>query len=322
MDSNSRTLFLADIASRYYDQNQTQQEIADNVGVTRSAISRLLTEARQKGIVEIIVHHPHRSSNELEKALIEHFNLRTARVLLRQTNSMEDLLSGLGVLASQYFTNLVRDGDVVGVSWGTALSQMVRNIKPLPLPNVEVVQIVGGISTRRPSTVDTLLAPLLADLLGCTCHYLPAPAFTDNEEIRDVLIQQKSIRETLERAEQADIALLGIGSTNPEVNTPYQLGYISEQDLQDTLAADAVGNVCGWHYNIAGEILDINLNKRVIGLDPVSLSKIPQVIGVSGGGLKAEGILGALHGGYVNVLITDEHAARRMLEIESAYRRG
>ncbi|NPV77717.1 MAG: sugar-binding transcriptional regulator [Anaerolineae bacterium] len=316
MDPTARVIYLAEIASKYYDQHKTQQEIADEIGVTRSAVSRLLTEAHQKGIIEIIVHYPYRTSTELEKALQNTFGLKAARVLIRENKDDEETLAGVGRLAAQYFISILNEKAVVGVSWGTGLYQMVRAMRPMSYPHVEVVQLVGGMGAQKPSAIGSLLAPLLADLLGCTCHYLPAPTITESAAVRNAFMQERSIRETLDLAFRADIALVGIGSIKPEVNTPYKLGIINDEELQSLLSAGAVGNVCGYFYDIHGNFLDVDVNHRLVGIELKDLVHIPTVIGVSGGVQKAEGILGALRGKYINILITDDRTARRILEIE------
>lgn len=314
---DARSIYLAEVASMYYDQNMTQQEIANRVGVTRSGVSRLLSEARAKGIVEIVIHHPWRTNPELEKALLKMFNIKAARVLMRDNKSYKEMLKGLGFLAAQHFTGIVRATDVVGISWGTGLYQMLRALRPVPYPEVEVVQLVGGTGSEKSSAIGPLLAPLLADKLGCTCLYLHAPLLTDNITARDALLQERSIRETLERGRQANIALVGIGSTEPEVYNPYRLGYVTAEELQVLRGAGAIGTMCGRLYNINGAMLDSDFNRRVIGIDLQGLSEIDTVMGVAGGEIKAEAIVGALRGKFVNVLITDEQAARRVLEIES-----
>lgn len=313
--NEARTLYLAEIASRYYDQNKNQQEIADEFGVTRSAVSRMLTEARERGIVEIVVHYPWRTAPDLERALTTMFGLQAARVLVRDNKSYEEMLVGLGVLAAQHFAAILRPRDIVGISWGTGLYQMLRALRPMNYPNVEVVQLVGGTGTERSSVVGPLLAPTLANALGCPCYYLHAPLITQSEAARETLLQDRSIRETLAQGEKAHIALVGIGSTHPEIYNPYRLGYVSAEELAAIRAAGAVGLVCGLHIDIQGRLLDISVNRRVIGLSLQALQKIDTVIGVAGGAEKGESIVGALRGGYVNVLITDELAARRALEL-------
>jgi len=316
MDNNdSRLTYLSEVASMYYDQNMNQQEIADKVGITRSAISRLLTEARAKGIVEIIVHYPWRTVPELEQKLRAAFNLKEVRVLMRGNKSYDQMLEGLGVLAAQYFSGILQPKDVVGISWGTGLHEMLRALRPKSYPEVDVVQLVGGTGTEKVSAVGPLLAPMLANTLGATCHYLHAPLITESEAAHKALCQERSIRETLARGEQSRIALVGVGSTAPEVYNPYRMGYVNECEMSEIRAAGAVGTVCGRLYALDGSLPDISINRRVVGIEPEALVKIEVVIGVSGGAVKAEAILGALRGRHINVLITDELAAQKVLDL-------
>lgn len=313
----ARAAYLAEIATRYYDQNKTQQEIADEMGVTRSAVSRLLTEARDRGIVEIIVHYPWRTAPDLERALMAMFGLKAARVLVRGNKSYQDMLVGLGVLGAQYFSSILQPQDGVGISWGTGLHALVRALRPVNYPDVEVIQLVGGTGTERSSVVGPLLAPMLANALGCRCWYLHAPLITASEAAHDALMQERSIRETLERGEQARIALVGIGTTTPSLYNPYRLGYVTDAELAEIQAAGGIGLVCGQHYTVDGAYLDISVNRRVVGLSLTALHEVENVIGVAGDAQKGEAILGALLGGYVNVLVTDDTAARRVLDLAS-----
>ena len=118
-DYENRLELLARVASLYYDHGKNQQEIAEEIGVTRSAVSRLLTEAHKRGIVEHIVHYPWRTTPELENALRSTFGLKHVIVLTRQNKSYEEMLTGLGTLAAQYFSSTLPGLKRVGITWGT-----------------------------------------------------------------------------------------------------------------------------------------------------------------------------------------------------------
>ena len=311
----NRDEFLAHIASLYYDQNKTQQEISEVVGITRSAISRLLNEAREKGIVEITVHYPYRTIPELEKALLQRYNLKAARVLARGDKSVEEMVHGLGVLAAQYFSSLLKPDSIIGISWGTNLYQMVQAIKRVSLPDAEVVQLVGGTGTEKGSAIGPLLAPMLADRLGCSCRFLNAPLVTNSQELRNALLEEPSIREALDRANQADIALVGIGALHLDIYNPYRLGYLTADEVNTMKSLGVVGDVCCLHFSTDGEILDMEINRRMMSISQESLARIPTVIGIAGDSRKSEAIYGALRAGLVNVLITDETAARGVLDL-------
>ncbi len=318
-ESNHRLVYLAHVASLYYDHKKNQQEIADELGITRSAVSRLLTEAREKGIVEIKVNYPWQTDIELEKILLSKFHLKAARVLKRDNKSFNEMLDGLGLLAAQYFLSILGDNMIIGISWGSALGAMIKLIRPMTNKTIEIVQLLGATGSEKINTTDgPLLAQMLSELFGCPCRYLHAPLIVESYAAREALMQERSIRETLLRAERAEIALVGIGSTNPELYSLLRAGYVDRKELSIITAQGAIGDVCAHHFNIYGEYLDIDINHRIIGIPVQTLFKIPTVIGVAGDVRKAPAILGALRGNYINVLITDDEAARNVIELNEA----
>ncbi len=319
-ESENRLELLARVASLYYDQKKRQDEIADEIGMTRSAVSRLLTKAEKIGIVEHIVHYPWRTSSDLEQALQATFNLQSVSVLLRQEKSYNEMLNGIGVLAAQYFTNILPGLHSVGVSWGSGLYHLVQAFRPQLRPDMEVIQLMGGTGGERGSSIGPLLAPSLANHLGCTCCFLHAPLIMKNENARDAILEDPTIRQTLDKAEHCDIALVGIGSISPELYNPYRLGYLSAEELEDMQSSGIVGDVAGIHYDIYGNYLENHwINHCWIGISEETLRKIPLVMGVAGDAQKAEAIYGALCAGYIDALITDDRAARRVLELHRQY---
>ena len=316
--NDTRETYLAEIAFLYYDHGKSQEEIARQFGISRSAVSRLLTEARDKGIVEIIVHYPWRTAPELEQALVSTFKLKAANVLVAANKRYEEMLQGLGVLAARYLDRIVYDGMTIGISWGTALYEMIKALRPRHLPNVQIVQLIGATGSETVPTDGPALAQLLTGQLAGSCYNLYAPLVVENEAVREVLLQDRNIRETLARAEQADIAMVGIGATRSDLSSLLRAGYVDEAEQERIRAAGAVGDICGQHFSLTGEWLDIDINRRVVGISLDTLCKIDTVIGVAGGSRKGAAILGALRGGYVSVLITDDQAAQKVLALHEA----
>lgn len=315
-DYENRLELLARVASLYYDQNKKQEEIGAEIGMTRSAVSRLLKEAHKKGVVEHIIHYPWRTSPDLERELKLIFDVQHVQVLVRNTKTYEEMLNGLGVLAAQYLASILPTIKIIGISWGTGLYQLVRNFKPQLRSDIEVIQLIGGTGMEHGSSIGPLLAPNLAHSLGCTCRFLHAPLIMKNDAARKALVQDASIQETLERAGNADIALVGIGAINPKLYNPYRLGYVTLEELEEIQADGIVGDIAGRHFNINGEILEDHwVNRSWIGIRTHTLKKIKHVMAVAGDAMKAEGIYGALRGKLVNTLITDDSAAIRVLEL-------
>lgn len=307
-----RMALLARIASMYYDQNKTQQEIASITGVNRTAISRMIAEAREQGIVDISVKYPW-SSKRLEEALTSSFNLKAARVMVGENETYDESLRGLGILAAAYFNQIIQDNMVVGISWGSALYQMIQALQPVDRSTVEVIQLIGATGSENILTDGPLLAQLLAKKLNSQCRHIHAPLVVESQIVRDSLGQDHRIRETLNRAANANIALVGIGSIDSDLYSLKRAGYITEAERKKIESKGIVGDVCGHHYTIDGECLDIDINQRIIAVDLKTLSDIPTVIAVAGGSRKESAILGALRGGFIDVLITDAAAAEYLL---------
>ncbi len=313
-DDNKKLALLEEIAKMYYEQGKTAAEIARMKSVSPEEILLWLEEARREDIVHTIVRKPLITNSSLADRLIERFKLKDARILSRENRSYAETIEDIGVLGAQYFQKEITPTSIIGISWGSALYHLINAIHPVCLPNAEVVQLIGASGNENNPTDGPILAQLLANRLGCKCRYLYAPLLVANEKGREALLEEKSIWETLHRAENAEIALVGIGTTDPEFNSLLRAGYFNLKTLEDIIASGAVGDVCAQHFNANGEWLDIEINRRIIGVSPYVLRSIPMVIGVAAGPKKVTSILAALRGQYVNVLITDDETAQAILE--------
>ena len=317
-DVVEHTELLAQVASLYYEDNSTQAEVARRIGASRSTVSRLLHEARKSGMVEITIHYPWKTSPEIERDLTARFHLRQARVLIGRGRPYEEILRGLGVLAARYIASILAEGTILGISWGTAVYSTVRALRPDRRLPITVVQMIGAVGIGDPLIDGPDLARLLANVYGGEHRYLHAPLIVEDTHVCEVLLQEPRIRETLSLAHRADIALVGIGSLVPEVSSLLRAGYLDQKALAQLRAQGAVGDICARHYDVQGRVLDIELNRRIVGIELEALHSIEQVIGVAGGEAKAEAILGALRGGHVNVLVMDDAAARKVLALDGA----
>lgn len=310
------TKLLVQVASLYYEQNLTQAEIARRISTSRSTVSRLLHEARETGVVEIIINYPWKTDPELERDLSARFRLRHARVLVGWGWPYEEILRGLGVLAARYLESVLVEGTILGISWGTAVHSTVQALQPARKLPITVVQMIGAVGAGDPLIDGPDLARLLAEAYGGEYRYLHAPLIVESAQVREMLLQEPRIRETLSLASQADVALVGIGSVVPQVSSLLRAGYLDRAALARLQALGVVGDVCARHYDAHGQVMDIELNRRIVGIELENLHGIGQVIGVAGGEAKAETILSALRGEHVNVLVTDDAVARKVLGLD------
>lgn len=310
-----RTSLLADVAEMYYLEEKNQAAIAKTIGVTRSMVSRLLTEARESGIVEIRIQRPLQSDSELEGELKEKFGLKDVFVVVTSHRSGERLTRTLGSAGAQMLARYLAPQRILGLAWGTSISATVDafNAKE-PMP-VKVVQLVGAMGARNMEYDGHDLVARITEKLGGEAYYLNAPYLCQSAEMARSLLETKSIRETISVGKKTDIALLGIGTTSPDYSSFYLAGYVTRRELDDLRKAGAIGDVCGLHFDIHGQPACDDFCERLVSIRRPDLLSIPVRLGVAGGEGKAEAMLGALRSKYVNVLVIDSITARKVLEL-------
>lgn len=305
---------LAQIASLYYEHNLKQEEIAARTGYSRSMISRLLTEAREKGVVEIHINYPLERCLDLEEALQTALRLRIVRVLQRGTLGYPEMLRKLGAMAAQLVEELVEQGcKRIGISWGTALYETVSAMRRHNYADTQVYQIIGSAGTLTPETDGPSLARHLAEALGGQYYTIPAPLIVANPALREALLQEPSIARVIHQTLTLDLALVGIGSMDPASSSWVRAGYFNAEQAHHLTQAGVVGDVCGLLVDRAGQLREPELQSRVIGISYEALKAIPLKMGISAGEVKTLPILGACRAGLVNCLVTDETAALGVL---------
>lgn len=310
-DTDRRDL-IAEVATLYYKSRLDQEEIAHRVGVSRSTVSRMLSEALETGVVEIRIRRVLPLAEDLQRDLVREFGLRDALVLDAH-GRRDDALARVGRLAARYLDTTLGEGDVLAISWGTGVRAVADGLEPKVSRRVEVIQMLGGAGSRDPDVDGTELARRLAELLGGRCRYLNVPLVVDDERVVTALLRQRGVRETLAAAAGADLAIVGIGALVPSVSSLLRAGHLTRRGITEIRRSGAVGDVCGHLFTVQGELVDAELARRILTVDISALRRIPRVVGVAVGAEKTDAILGALRSRLVNVLATDDATARDVL---------
>ncbi len=315
MNSNERLELLARIAAMYYEERLTQEQTAARTGYSRSMVSRLLAEARDQGVIEVRIYHPLERRVELEQALKDQLGLELVRVLVRGTLTYAQMLRRLGSLAARLVEELVTDGMALGLSWGTALWETVNALRPQTIEGVHVVQMIGSLGTPDPEMDGPELARRFAHTFGGRYSTLSVPLFVDSETTRDALLKDPRVQRAMAYCRQAGLALVGVGTIDPERASLLRASYLTVQQLEELRHVGAVGDVCAIHFDIQGRLIDVPLTRRIMGIDAATLSAIPKRVGVAGGQYKGGPIVGASRAGLINMLVTDEVAATTALRV-------
>jgi deoxyribonucleoside regulator len=310
---NERLELLTEVASLYYEENLPQSEIAIQTGYSRSMVSRMLTEARQQGLVEIRVRRQVGRRLDLERELQEALHLKIVRVAMRGASDYPQMLRRLGTVAARLVEELVCDNMKIGVSWGTAVYETVNALRSSTHSGVHVVQMIGSLGTPDPQIDGPELARRMARTLVGNYTTLPVPLFVDSEATRQSLMNELQIQRVMEQFRSIELALVGVGTIDPEQASLLRAGYLTVSQLEELRQTGAVGDVCAIHFDLSGKLIDVPLTRRVVGVDAATLTSIPLKIGVAGGQSKISPIIGASRAKLINVLVTDELAASNIL---------
>lgn len=304
---------LAQVAHLYFEQGKDQNTIAQRLRVSRSSVSRLLTQARKRGVVEIRIHYPLALVPEMGAALRERFSLKEALVLRAAANDVYDAKMQVARLAARYLDEHISAGDTIALSRGSTLHATIEEVTLAPRRNVRVVQLVGTLRTSRGAEDDGNLARALAQKIGGEYYNLTAPLLVENVATRHALMQEPAICEVLEFARKAQLALVGIGALDRLASSIVREKILARAEVQSLRQRRAVGEICSQYYDANGVIVSTELNERTMALSLCALQEIPSVIGVATGPHKAKAILGALRGHFLTTLITDDETAALVL---------
>ncbi|SHJ36685.1 DNA-binding transcriptional regulator LsrR, DeoR family [Geosporobacter subterraneus DSM 17957] len=298
----------------YYEEDLGQQEIAKLLGISRPTVSRLLKEAKESGIVKIEINRGFQSDYQLlERKLEKHLGLKEVIIVEDKLDAAVQKLE-LANAAAKYLERTIADGDVVGVSMGTTIKEIAQYVKNTNTLQVTFVPLIGGVGQVGIDIHPNQIVLELAKAFGGKFSLLHAPAVISDIGIKANLQKEKGIKHILQHIQQTNIAVVGIGVPTDKRSTMMATGYYDEQDMKSLKEKKAVGDICLQFYDIRGNTEPFEFNERVFGIEIAQLKSIDKVIGVAGGEEKAQAILGAVHGKYINVLVTNYSCGKKLLK--------
>ncbi len=314
MQSNlSQTSMLVEAARLYYEHQFSQQQIANKLGVSRPGVSRLLQQARNRGIIRIEIIDPARIGTQLEARLLKKFDLKKVVVVPNGDEDAAVVKRRLGQAAANMLDQLVAEGIILSVSWGTTMQEVARQVRSRAVKDMIVVQLNGGISRAEYDTHASEIAQKIGEKYRAIPFLLPLPAVVDRPNVKQAIVSDKNIARTLELARNAKVAIFTVGYFDYD-SVLVKADYFEPQEVDDLLEVGAVGDVCSRIINYHGKICSDELNSRTIGIELEELRNKPYSIAVAGGRRKFQAIKAALRGRLFNVLITDEWVARELVE--------
>ena len=287
----------------YYMEDNTQAQIAEVMGVSRAKVIRLLEEARAQGIVQFSFRKNDSQRVSAEQLLIDRFGLKDAFVVPTPLDSSA-INQSIAQGAAHYVSDHLREDGYLNIGYGDTVSRMLGFLAKNREESLNVVSLTGGVSYYLPSVGTTAYSMHL--------FLTPSPLVVSSRQVRDALLDEKSLQDVSTMTEYADMSVVGIGAA-VEGATVLRNGILNEGELTVLKMQGAVGDVLNHFMDKDGNLIQTEIEDRVISTDLDKLRQLKNVVGIAGGKDKVMAIKAVLNGGYLNVLITDSDTAAELL---------
>ena len=302
----SEKILMSEVATLYYKKNMTQQEIAEVLHLSRQTVSKLLSDAVEEKIVEIIIHDPEKDCKELEERICATFGIRKC-VVCSVSGRNESVHRLMTVQAAvDYILPIIKKGNQkIALSWGRTIQELIQNLPNLPTTGNTVFPLFGATDNENSYFSSNELARKMADKLDATpkCAWFPYMADSDGDFV--LLRQLGYYKQMQEMWNTADLAILGIGNTEILDIFGKTFGY-------SEIHAQAIGDVATHFFDKSGRFVNLYRNTLCASVENIKNAK--ESVAIACGKDKAEAIAGALRTKMIDTLITDECTAKRVLE--------
>lgn len=305
---SSELILMARAARSYYLDDRSKKDIADELGISRFRVARLIDAAKRTGMVSIRIEPPAGIDAEMSVALKQRFHLEHAVVVDTPDEHPGALRARLGHVAAEVLQDVVTDVDVLGLAWARSLRGIGTSITGLP--PCPVVQLTGAMPGPDGSDVIELVRRVAA-AGGGTPHVFYAPLVAPDAASARVVRRQPDVTRALDLATHVTIAVVGIGAWRPGLSTIFDM--MDPTGRQRAADQGTIGEISGALIDASGRPVTSPLLKRIIGVTATQLSTIGLVISVAYGEEKAPAVSAALSGGLVNGLITHTGLAEALL---------
>ncbi|HWK46967.1 MAG TPA: sugar-binding domain-containing protein [Stellaceae bacterium] len=298
------------VARRYFIGQQTKSDIAEELGISRFKVARLIDLAIQEEIIRFVVTEPGDLNTELAEALRRRHGLKAVLVLDGPDLPFPELTQQLGLLAARLLEETLSEGQLLGIAWGRTLAATAQALTGLP--KVDVIQVAGSPAGLDFSQNPVELVHRIAGISGGTAFPIYGPMWAEDPQLMRRLRMEPSIADTMQRYDRIDVLAVGIGSWRPP-DSCFCAGFPALW-RDEALAAGVRADLCATLIDDEGRIVSSPLDTLGLGLTSDQLRRVPNVIGIGGGARKTDAIAAVLKGRWISMLVTDAGTARTLLE--------
>ncbi len=299
----------------YHHEKLTQQQVADELGLSRPTVVRLLRRAVAEGIVTVSLRLDVLRQMELATRLADGFGLKEAFVVPTSVDHADnDILRVVSEMGALYFENHIQPNQVVTVTWGRTLLQVARALNENPVRGVAVAQTLGGLNSGHTYNLNPYrVASLFGEKLHAPVYHLYVPVMVASKELRDLFLSDPGVQSTLAVARLAAMTLVSVGKVD-HTATVVQTGLLDGSVVEQLKARGAVGDISGRYFDVHGQRVLGDVDDRIMALPWEDFERFQNVVAIACGVDKRDAILGALRTGIIDRLIIDDQTAQALLE--------
>ena len=315
MDKFNETRLLVKIASLYYEHDLNQSAIAQRLHLSQSFVSRALRRCNTEGIVRFSIAHPTGTHITLENDLQERYLIDQVIIVDVEDSATEKTIKrAIASAAVAYLESTLRGDELIGLSsWSSFISAMVEQIHHKTASAQGVIQILGGVGHNE-NLQANMVTNDLARLLDCKAYLLPTKSFGRNPDYKPTQLENDELEQVVKLFPNVDVAIVGIGAKEPSDLVRKAGIFYREETKTELTSKHAVGDLCLHYYDRKGQAILSEEDDPVISMSLAQLKACNNVVALAGGLHKVDAILGALAGGYLDVLITDCLTAQKMMD--------
>lgn len=292
------------IAWYYYMEDLTQQAIANQLGISRMRVIKLLDKARQTGIIQFKISSSFDKRHELEKTLMEKYHLKDCYIVPTNPDPTK-INDTIAKAASIYISNHITDNCYINFGYGDTSSKTIEYLAKNLETSVSFVSLTGGVGYYLPNSE--------SNIFNAKLYLIPSPLIMSSKEMADAIKLESSIVEVTSMIKLASMTVVGIGAMDGSA-TIVKSSILSHNDFLLLGMKGAVGDVICHFIDKDGNLVDTDIDSRLVSVKLDALNQLENVIGVAAGKHKVSAITATLRGGYLDILITDESTAEMLCQ--------
>lgn len=322
------------VAEMYFFEGFSQKEIAADLNISISTVSRLLKRAKEEGIIRYVMPDAYRDCVTLEKVLIEKYGLDEVMVvppIMVDSATPAEFISSLGEYpadydyetkkrvareGARYIQRVITSKDTLGIAWGGTMYELIQYLNPCRKASAKFVTLHGSITSCSSKFEVNTLVNRIAMAFGGKRYAIAYPGLQESKEERDRIRELPEVKEVFDLFDDITISVSGIGSFYPEYTSPLsRLSYLSEDDLEELSKSEPYGDMMIRFIDKDGNECDSDLSDRTLAIEMETYKKIPRRVLAVSGVHKAYTVDAALKGGLSNILIADYTLASKIAEL-------